>query len=136
LTKNPFANIVKCCRRLEGWQIVNDDPLAQIPFCCNPAKDTFVQFTLISPIKIGVFQCYCSTFIGDNFFIIAKFHIYLLVDVDVLRGTKVQISGFNFAAAKPNNAKPQKPSKAGNGSEKRMNAIPQAREAREANARE
>jgi len=54
---------------------------------------------------------------------------------DVLRGTKVQSSGFNFTAANPSDAKPQKQSKAGTGSENRRNAIPQAREAMEAKAR-
>jgi hypothetical protein len=51
------------------------------------------------------------------------------------RGTKVQISGFNFTATKPNNAKARKPIKAGTGSENSRNAIPHAREAREAKAR-
>ncbi len=65
MTENPLADIVECCRRLEGWEVVNDDSLVQIPFCCNPAKDTLVQFALISPIKIGVFQCYGSTFVVE-----------------------------------------------------------------------
>ena len=74
MTENPLADIVECCRRLEGWEVVNDDSLVQIPFCCNPAKDTLVQFALISPIKIGVFQCYGSTFVVDDFFLCAEFH--------------------------------------------------------------
>jgi hypothetical protein len=54
---------------------------------------------------------------------------------DVLRGTKVQSSGLSFAAANPSDAKPEKQSKAGIGSEKSRQAHPIAREAREANAR-
>jgi len=41
----------------------------------------------------------------------------------------------SFTATKPSKAKPEKQSKARIGSEKRSNAIPQAREAREATAR-
>jgi hypothetical protein len=81
LTENPLADIVECCRRLEGWEVVNDDSLIQIPCCCNPAKDTLVQFALIPPIKIGVFQCYGSTFVVDDFFLCAEFHFFYLVFV-------------------------------------------------------
>jgi len=69
-----------------------------------------------------------------------SFYVYsfrfLVFGLMFWRGTKVQISGFNFAAANPSDAKPEKQSKAGRRAEKRRNAIPQAREAREANARE
>jgi hypothetical protein len=64
------------------------------------------------------------------------FIVYFLVFwFNVLRGTKVQSSGLIFAAVNPNNAKPEKQSKAGIGAEKSRNAHPQAREAREAKAR-
>jgi hypothetical protein len=63
------------------------------------------------------------------------FYRFLGFWFDALRGTKVQSSGLSFAAANPSKAKARKPIKAGIGSEKRRNAQPQAKEAREANAR-
>jgi hypothetical protein len=55
---------------------------------------------------------------------------------DVLERNKgFQSSGLSFAAANPSDAKPRKASKARNGAENSRNAIPQAREAREATAR-
>ena len=56
---------------------------------------------------------------------------------DVLeRNEGFYISGLIFAAVNPSKAKPEKASTARIGSEKSRNAIPHAREAREASARE
>jgi hypothetical protein len=54
----------------------------------------------------------------------------------VLRGTKVQSSGLILTAVNPSDAKLEKQSKERNGAENSRNAHPQAREAREAKARE